>query len=222
VLLDSSWFNSGENRNNTVVVEGLNRRASEMGVDFEARLVSEYHAFEITHNKGMVVDDITVVSSMNWADVSFKENREIGLEIWSEGVASYFSNALWEDWAIDPYPPIVSLSFRNVTVYEGTPVWLDASRSTDNVGIAGISWDDGADGSIEWQGPTQLGRLNPGRHVISVVIVDKFNNSAKSELEVVVLEIEDVEKPSLLLYLPLTTGVAGFVIWYILKRIKTG
>jgi phosphatidylserine/phosphatidylglycerophosphate/cardiolipin synthase-like enzyme len=222
VLLDSSWFNSGEKRNNTEVIDALNRRASEVGVDLRARLVSEYHAFEITHNKGMVVDNVTIVSSMNWADSSFNENREIGLEIWSDGVASYFSNAFWEDWAIDPYPPIVNLSFRNMTVYEGTPVWLDASRSTDNVGIAGISWDDGTDGSIEWEGPTQLVRLAPGRHLISVVVVDKFNNSAVSKLEVIVLANGGGDERSLLLWAPLVTGAAGFVAWRILKRIKAG
>ncbi|MDD1773704.1 MAG: phospholipase D-like domain-containing protein, partial [Methanomassiliicoccales archaeon] len=222
VLLDSSWFNSGESRNNSEVVERLNERASEMGVDLKARLVSEYHPFKIIHNKGMVIDNVAVVSSMNWAYSSFRENREIGLEIWSEGVASYFSNAFWEDWVTDPYPPVINLSFRSMTVNEDTPVWLDVSKSTDNAGIFRVSWDDGADGSIEWEGPTQLVRLSPGKHVISVTIVDRFNNSVTSVVEVLVLSVEVADNASLLLLIPLATGTGGFIVWRTLKKIKTG
>ncbi|MDD1767942.1 MAG: phospholipase D-like domain-containing protein, partial [Methanomassiliicoccales archaeon] len=221
ILLDSSWFNSGETRNNSKVVEYLNQRASDMGVDLEARLVSKYHPFEMIHNKGVVIDDVSIVSSMNWVDASFKENREIGIEIRSEEVSSYFSDAFWEDWKTDPYPPIVNLSFKTLTVHEGTPVWLDASKSTDNAGISRILWDEGADGSVEWDGPRHLVKLGCGNHVIAVAVIDVFNNSAFSVVEIRVLPVEDPGSADVLLLLPFV-GTAGFLIWRILKKIKTG
>lgn len=222
VLLDSSWFSSGETRNNTEIVEGLNRKAQELSVDLRARLVSQYHPFQIIHNKGIIIDNTTIVSSMNWVDASFDENREVGIEISSSEVAMFFGDTFWMDWATDPYPPIVNLSFYSATVYEGTPVLLDASRSTDNSGIASIRWDDGGDGSFEWEGPINLVRLEPGKHLISVIILDKFNNSATSEVEILVLRTIEVGKNDLLLYVPLGVGTGVFVAWKILKRIKTG
>jgi len=222
VLLDSSWFSSGETRNNTEIVEGLNRKAQELSLDLRARLVSQYHPFQIIHNKGIIIDNTTIVSSMNWVDASFYENREVGIEISSSEVATYFGDTFWMDWAIDPYPPVVNLSFHSATIYEGTPVLLDASRSTDNTGIASIRWDDGGDGSFEWEGPIHLVRLEPGKHLISVIILDKFNNSATSEIEILVLRTIEVGKNDLLLYVPLGVGAGVFVTWRILKRIKTG
>jgi phosphatidylserine/phosphatidylglycerophosphate/cardiolipin synthase-like enzyme len=57
------------------------------------------------HNKLIVVDDrIALVSSQNWSDFAVSLNREVGLLIQSESLASYYREIFDSDWssAVDP------------------------------------------------------------------------------------------------------------------------
>ncbi|KQM11329.1 hypothetical protein AOA80_09270 [Methanomassiliicoccales archaeon RumEn M1] len=98
VLLDSAW----SYKENALVAEHLNEAARRGGWDLEAKIVSRYHDFGIVHNKGMVVDDIAVVSSLNWCDPALRDNREIGLAITSAEVSGYFAEVFWTAGATIP------------------------------------------------------------------------------------------------------------------------
>ncbi|MBC7081690.1 MAG: lamin tail domain-containing protein [Thermoplasmatales archaeon] len=50
------------------------------------------------HNKGMIVDDKVLISSINWGENSFRSNREVGIIIESEEIAKYFEEIFWYDW----------------------------------------------------------------------------------------------------------------------------
>lgn len=51
------------------------------------------------HNKGMIVDGSKVlISSINWGENSVRKNREIGIIVESEEIASYFEKIFWYDW----------------------------------------------------------------------------------------------------------------------------
>ena len=51
------------------------------------------------HNKGAIVDGGHVlISSINWGDSALVRNREMGLLLSSESVASVFETSWWEDW----------------------------------------------------------------------------------------------------------------------------
>lgn len=50
------------------------------------------------HNKGIVSDDVAVVSSVNWTDESFNSNRECAVAIYSKDVADYFAQAFLNDF----------------------------------------------------------------------------------------------------------------------------
>lgn len=51
------------------------------------------------HNKGMIVDGSKVlISSINWGENSVRNNREVGVIIESEEIASYFEKIFWYDW----------------------------------------------------------------------------------------------------------------------------
>ena len=55
------------------------------------------------HNKGMIVDNRTVlISSINWNENSLTRNREAGVIIQNEDVASYYASVFFHDWTLTP------------------------------------------------------------------------------------------------------------------------
>ncbi len=50
------------------------------------------------HNKGIVSDDVAIVSSVNWTSSSFFNNREAAVAIYSQEVADYFAQAFMNDF----------------------------------------------------------------------------------------------------------------------------
>ncbi|MDY6780387.1 MAG: phospholipase D-like domain-containing protein [Halobacteria archaeon] len=91
VLLDSRWYVEKENRR---VVERLNALAESQNLPLEAKLSEG-----AVHNKGFVVDNRTVfVSSVNWNRNSVKNNREVGVLVHDDEVATYFARVFLHDW----------------------------------------------------------------------------------------------------------------------------
>ena len=70
--------------------------ADRNGLDIEARLY-DGDCLKI-HNKGLVVDDNVVISSINWNENSPTENREIMVIIRGSGCAEYFKEVFYDDW----------------------------------------------------------------------------------------------------------------------------
>ena len=50
------------------------------------------------HNKGLICDDVTIVTSVNWTPTSFEKNRESGVIIHSKEVADYYAVAYERDF----------------------------------------------------------------------------------------------------------------------------
>lgn len=69
------------------------------GYDTSAIVMSgDDHVLKL-HNKGIIVDGETVlVSSINWGGSALVRNREMGLLLTSEDVASVFESSWYEDW----------------------------------------------------------------------------------------------------------------------------
>jgi phosphatidylserine/phosphatidylglycerophosphate/cardiolipin synthase-like enzyme len=62
-------------------------------------IYSNWSIFSNIHNKGMVVDNRSVlVSSINWNENSVTQNREVGIIIDSTDVAKYYANVFLYDW----------------------------------------------------------------------------------------------------------------------------
>jgi phosphatidylserine/phosphatidylglycerophosphate/cardiolipin synthase-like enzyme len=57
--------------------------------------------FSLIHNKGVVIDDLVWVSSVNWTENSFMNNREASVIIDSPDVAEFFAGLFLEDWGFD-------------------------------------------------------------------------------------------------------------------------
>jgi cardiolipin synthase len=60
---------------------------------------SEWSPFATIHNKGMVIDNTTVlISSINWNEQSVRKNREAGVLITNQEVALYYASVFLSDW----------------------------------------------------------------------------------------------------------------------------
>ena len=163
VLLDQTFVDTSSTSNNTMTVDALNTLSQEKKLDLEARLVSDYHDLGVLHNKGVIADEKVLVSSINWVDASVLQNREVGVVISSSSVSSYFADFFWRDWAVDPFPPTISIPWNNLTLIEGEPAILDARDSRDNAGISSFLWTDGLTG-VEWNGSYVMAFLGLGPH----------------------------------------------------------
>ena len=98
------------------------------------------------HNKGVIIDDAVWLSSVNWTDNSFSNNRECGLYIMSPQVADFYAAAYSTDWEHDyKFSDILTLrpTFNSdnsvklaVTTAVGECEWTinykDGSKETQN------------------------------------------------------------------------------------------
>ncbi len=174
LLLDTSWGGG----DNGMVAEALNKLAAKNGLDLEARLISEYHDLSVMHNKGLIVDDRAVISSINWGDSAINENREAGVIVASPQVAEHFARLFWQDWNIDPFPPQAVLPWTYLLLSPGEPAFLDGSGSTDNAGSLSFEWDINGDGSPENSSASWAARLPAGNNTIVLTVRDRGNNTA--------------------------------------------
>lgn len=62
------------------------------------------NGYATMHNKGVIIDDAVWVSSVNWTENAFMNNRECGLYIMSADVANFYAGVYNVDWEHD-YDP---------------------------------------------------------------------------------------------------------------------
>ncbi|MEE3269587.1 MAG: phospholipase D-like domain-containing protein, partial [Candidatus Thermoplasmatota archaeon] len=74
------------------------------GLDVTARLMAYSGTIVKLHNKGAIIDGTSVlVGSMNWGSSAALRNREMGVLIHHQGLASEYSYSFEEDWnRLDP------------------------------------------------------------------------------------------------------------------------
>jgi phosphatidylserine/phosphatidylglycerophosphate/cardiolipin synthase-like enzyme len=176
LLMGSSWGGG----DNPAVADELNSIAQARGLDLEARSISSYHNLSVMHNKGLIIDDQVVVSSINWGDTSLYQNREVGAVVTSASAASYFSHLFWQDWSTDPEHPAVELPWTFLRVRSGEPVLLDATRCSDNAPGLSIEWDIDGDGIPESNETKFAVRLGEGNHTVVLTITDLGNNTVRA------------------------------------------
>ncbi|MBN1280557.1 MAG: lamin tail domain-containing protein [Candidatus Thermoplasmatota archaeon] len=70
---------------------------------------SDWSPFSTVHNKGMIIDNHTVlISSINWNEQSVRKNREAGLLLHNEDIASYYASVFCHDWTLATQNPKTS------------------------------------------------------------------------------------------------------------------
>jgi cardiolipin synthase len=212
-LLDSSFF-AQSGSNNQDLIEELNIIGVSENIDLQARMVSSYHDFAVLHNKGVIVDNHVIVSSINWCEGAFFENREAGLILSSSSLADYFSKFYWDDWNIDPYPPVVSID-ASEKVHEGEMILISGRNSSDNAGISEYLWDLDGDGVFDQTGSMVVATFPEGVHTVLLRVTDIYNNSAEATQIIQVLPGSD-SGFDLILLSPIMM-VAPFLIWLFKK-----
>lgn len=69
-------------------------------------IYSNWSIFSNVHNKGVIVDNKTVlISSINWNENSVLNNREAGIIIINENLAKYYVDVFFYDWNLNPPEP---------------------------------------------------------------------------------------------------------------------
>ncbi len=103
LLLDGTKFSAEDGAtSNAEVVHYLNGLGRAESLSLEARLFPPgAGGVTIVHAKGFVIDGrLAFVSSLNWNRNSATRNREVGLIIESDAIASYFGDAFAWDWSL--------------------------------------------------------------------------------------------------------------------------
>ncbi|NYT11319.1 MAG: hypothetical protein GKC03_02060 [Methanomassiliicoccales archaeon] len=214
-LLDSSFF-AQSGSSNQDLVEKLNTIGASENIDLQARMVSSYHEFSVLHNKGVIIDDHVIVSSINWCEAAFLENREAGLILSSASLADFFSRSYWNDWNIDPYPPVVNID-ASEKVHEGEMILFSGRNSSDNAGISEYIWDLDGDGVFDQTGSLVLAAFPEGVYTVLLRVTDIYNNSAEATKIIQVLPKSE-SGIGLILLSPIIM-VPPLLIW-LLKKIK--
>ncbi|MHA2225103.1 MAG: phospholipase D-like domain-containing protein [Candidatus Hodarchaeales archaeon] len=72
-----------------------------------------------THNKLLIIDDkVTLLSSINFGENAFTNNREAGIVIQNTNVADYYRTIFESDWTDGEIPPYSLLTYPTSTVDE--------------------------------------------------------------------------------------------------------
>ena len=97
IHLSDSWYVESEN---AALVEWLNRRAETEEWDLEAR-VDDADGYGKIHTKGVVVDDVAVVGSLNWVRSAKSDNRKLLVALEGSEPAEYYASVFESDWSGD-------------------------------------------------------------------------------------------------------------------------
>jgi phosphatidylserine/phosphatidylglycerophosphate/cardiolipin synthase-like enzyme len=195
VLLDSSWYNtdSDDPYDNDNVVDNLNGIGISEGLRLEAKLISsDSHGFQKLHNKGLIVDgEKVLISSINWNKNSIASNREIGIIVHNEKVATFYRELFFFDWKDDVTSPIADAG-EDRTVGQNEDVLLDGGNSFDDVGIVNYSWDLDNDGTYERFGPQIMMDYSVvGNFTVALKVEDAWGNVGTDTCRVNVLPSDE-------------------------------
>jgi len=99
VLLDSKYLEGGNN--NDEVVSWLKEVAREENLSLEGKLADlDSLGLVKIHNKGLIVDGkVVVIASLNWNANSI-HNREAGVIVEHEEIASFYEDVFFHDWNV--------------------------------------------------------------------------------------------------------------------------
>ena len=84
-------------------------------------IFSNWSYFSNVHNKGMIVDNKSVlISSINWNENSVRNNREAGIIIESKNVANYYKDVFFNDWNLSAPVDHITSEKTITTDYKNT------------------------------------------------------------------------------------------------------
>lgn len=150
----------------------------ELNVVKEINASSNIKAAQMTrpyvHNKGVICDDVSWVSSVNWTPTSLHENREVCVAIHSKEIADYFAEAFLADFDKYYTGGGIDVEFTEIqSSYEsGAEVTFSVKVSPEN-GTYTYKWDLG-DGSTAKTTtiPRIVATPADGNHTLKVTVTN--------------------------------------------------
>ena len=127
----------------------------------------ERENLRLLHAKLLIGDQGVLVGSMNFGNTSVFSNRELSVILLSEHAVKYFREVFEHDWN-GAFEPVAVLRVR----MHGGDVTLDLGDSVASDPLFTV-YVDGAE-VYRGQGSTVTMHLAPGRHVIKVVLEDRY------------------------------------------------
>ena len=173
-ILDSSMGSSKD--------EVVNLINSTTGV--KAISVSGRASFSLIHNKGVVMDDLVWIGSVNWTESSFLNNREFAVVIDSPEVTEFFVGLFIEDWGVNEYTiEEVGLETTcDVLIANGESIYVFTVTGPEHYEY---TWDVLGDGILRTSSINKIvcRGLPPGTYTITVTM-DGTGYSAVCEYSV--------------------------------------
>lgn len=114
ILLDNSWYVQDEN----MVIRDQLFSAVDNPENVRVELHESTDRFEKIHTKGIIIDNHTaVVGSMNWNNVSMRENREVMVVIESADAAEFYTGVFQDDWNTPGQRTPIGFLFLTICVW---------------------------------------------------------------------------------------------------------
>ena len=190
VLLDGSYYNIAGKDDNDEVAAYLNSIGKNESLDMEARIInSKLHGLVKVHNKGMIIDGKKVmISSFNWGENSFTQNRELGLFADNPEAAEYFTELFLKDWKSDFTAPTAVID-GFTSIYANETYNYTGVLSHDDTGIASFTWTlDNR--TVSRNSSLSLSFTEKGSHILILNVSDSEGNWNTSEMKINVEERE--------------------------------
>lgn len=219
ILLDGSALNVQRQGGNDWVAAGINEVARGEGLSLKARLFRPSEDRVKLHNKGLIVDgEGVLVSSINWNYHGAYENREAGLYLVSEGLASAYAAAFELDWGQTNEPPRAVIT-GPAMLKPGTKGIYSALESIDDISVVRYAWDLHGDGSIDGSGPSfSFTPTEAGSYVLRLRVMDAEGGEDTAEIVIRVAEGLGASLDIPRAVMGVATGLAAFL-W--LRKLRT-
>jgi len=184
----------------------------------QARAMSN-DGFSLTHNKGVIIDDTVWISSINWTNAAFLNNREVAVAVMSCDVAEYYASYFLADWGCEAEVGITVSVRGNVA---GEPTVLDASSSSYPYGSL-FEWDLDGDGRTDRIGVKIASMFEEGVHECVLYVTEPSGIIHVYEFSVVTVSKSnaDTSEPYIK-YAPILAVMLLILIIAAIKRIRDG
>jgi len=168
-----------DNPNDSDIKDGYGVKDAMRSYGLNVMTGKESNYNKLIHNKGVIVDNIAWVGSMNWNPSSFGNNREVGVMIVSETIADFYASTFIADWGT--YTGITELNV-SVAFLSGDTV-LDAAVSIVAPGSL-YEWDLDSDGNVDRTGRKIIVSLPVGTNMCTLIVTDDLGEVHIYEFEV--------------------------------------
>jgi len=175
--------------------------------------------FSLTHNKGVIIDDTVWISSINWTNAAFMNNREVAVSVISYDVSEYYASYFLTDWGSDADVGI-NVSVRGNVA--GEPIVLDASLSSYPYGSL-FEWDLDGDGRAERTGVKIAATFAEGVHECTLYVTEPSGVLHVHEFTVIAVQKRNTDTlEPYIKYAPILAVMLLILITAAITRIRRG